>query len=98
VGLKHVYFHLKTLDSSPSGNDYRLDGNSIVISDGTKVLALLTEENGGMELCFDRSCLYSQKIGLVKVIRKATAGETLSIGPDITIVELKLLINSSESD
>jgi len=98
VGLKHVYFHLKTLDSTSSGNDYRLDGDSIVVSDGTRVLALLTEENGVMELCFDRSCPYSQKIGLVKVIRKATAGETLLIGPDITIVELKLQINSRESD
>lgn len=98
MGLKHVYFHLKTLDSTSSGNDYRLDGDSIVVSDGTRVLALLTEENGVMELCFDRSCPYSQKIGLVKVIRKATAGETLLIGPDITIVELKLQINSRESD
>jgi hypothetical protein len=98
VRLKQVYFNLKTLSSSTPGNEYRFDGTTILIGDGTRVLAVLSEENGIMELCFDRSCLYTQKIALVRMIRKATGGETLLIGPDITVVQVSVHIDSCESE
>jgi hypothetical protein len=94
VGLKQIYFNLKTLDSNPPGNEYSFDGTSILIGDGSRVLAVLSEEKGIMELNFDRSCPYTQKIALVRAIRRATAGETLIIGPDITVVQVSLHIDS----
>jgi len=96
MGLKQLYGTLRKLDRYADGNIYQFDGDTIFIGNQDRVLGMLREEENILELSFDPSCPYSDKVALVKLLRKAQPDGTLVIGPDVNLLQVKLHIISPE--
>jgi hypothetical protein len=98
MALKRLYLYLQSLKPFAEGIHWRLDADAIVVGGEKGLIGVVSEEKGVLELSFDRSCPYTHKIALIKLLRKAAPDETLVIGPDITMVPLSLAISSDRQE
>lgn len=88
MALRNIYFHLKNLGALEKGLVYRLEPDSILIASKEQPVAMLSMEQETLELSFERSCPFNDKVSIVNIIKKAAPHEKLIIGPDVKLVQL----------
>jgi hypothetical protein len=88
--LKNLFVSLNSLQGADASLAFRLDADSIIIAERDRALAIISEENDVLELSFDPGCPYGRKISLVRLVKKAAPDKTVVIGPNTTLVQLKL--------